>query len=148
MTTEELTLYARDLNLQPITKVAPGDTVYVSLRYFNWEAYDQRLDLPNRFSMDYVVKVRYTKWDREDHTKIEAQVHALGDARFSFTAWFVEAWGSRQILLASMREVTSAHWLLYETMVEFVPQHLQGSFQKKVSDMRKRQRNIMNRQQR
>ena len=58
-----VTLHQRE-NLQRITAFSPGDDVYVSLRYYNWSYYDHQVDLPNKFGIDYVVKVRYRKWDR------------------------------------------------------------------------------------
>ena len=91
MTTSELADYIRDLNLQKISEVSPGDEVYVSLRYYNWSYHDQQVDLPNKFGIDYVVKVRYSKWDREDQTRIETVVPVFGEACFGATPWFVEA---------------------------------------------------------
>ena len=58
LTTAEVRLEASALNLQPIVMVAPGDTVFVSLRYFNYFFYNNGLGLPNKFSIDYVVRVK------------------------------------------------------------------------------------------
>ena len=123
MTTTELAAYIRDVNLQGITEVSLGDEVYVSLRYYNWSYYDQQVDLPNKFGIDYVVKVRYRKWDREDHTLIETVVPVFGEACFGSTPWFVESWGSRKILLPTMREITTEWFLQYPSLMGFVPSH-------------------------
>ena len=119
----ELSDYIRDANLQRITAFSPGDDVYVSLRYYNWSYYDQQVDLPNKFGIDYVVKVRYRKWDRGDQTRVETVVPVFGEACYGATPWFVEVWGSRKILLPSMREITTEWFLQYPSCMEFVPLH-------------------------
>ena len=58
LTTAEVRLEASALNRQPIVMVAPGDTVFVSLRYFNYFLCNNGLGLPNKFSIDYVVRVK------------------------------------------------------------------------------------------
>ena len=58
LTTAEVRLEASALNRQPIVMVAPGDTVFVSLRYFNYFLYNNGLGPPNKFSIDYVVRVK------------------------------------------------------------------------------------------
>ena len=126
-----------ELNRQPITSIQPGDEVYVSLRYFDSGLFDNRCPLPNRYSIDYVVKARYTQWDRDNHTKIEAVVPVLGDARYSFTPWFIEAWGSRRILLPSMREVTIQDFVTYSELMDFVPVSARKSQRSKITYFRR-----------
>ena len=48
-------------NRQDITTVAPGDTVYVDLRFFGGRWYES-LDLPNGPTSSYVMAYRYTHW--------------------------------------------------------------------------------------
>jgi len=104
-----------------ITAMQPGDEVYVSLRYFNTDAYDTALQFPNKFSVDYVVKMKYTQWDRNDHTKIEGLVLVFGGGRWSLTPFFVEAWGARRVLLPTMYEVTLKDFPMHPELLEFVP---------------------------
>ena len=137
MTTEDLNAYVHELNRQPITSVQPGDEVYVSLRYFDAGLFDNRCPYPNRYSVDYVVKIRYTQWDRDNHTKIEAIVPVLGDARYSFTPWFIEAWGSRKVLLASMKEVTIQDFITYGELMDFVPVPARKSQRSKIAYFRR-----------
>ena len=137
-TSQEVREYATQLNSQPIATVEPGVNVYVSLRYFDIQVHDERCDLPNKFGVDYVVKMCYTRWDREDHTRIEGVVPVFGDAQYTLTAWFVEAWGSREVLLPSMREITTEYFIQYTSLFDFVPLHTQKNVRKKV-DMVKRQ---------
>ena len=137
MTTEDLNVYVHELNRQPITSVQPGDEVYVSLRYFDSGLFDNRCPYPNRYSIDYVVKIKFTQWDRDNHTKIEAVVPVLGDARYSFTPWFIEAWGSRRVLLPSMREVTIQDFVTYNELMDFVPVPARKSQRLKIAYFRR-----------
>jgi len=134
ITTAEVRLEASALNRLPIVMVAPGDTVYVSLRYFDYYLYDNGLDLPNKFSIDYVVRVKYTGWEKEDHSQITAVIPIFGDAPYWFTHWFVKVYGSRQILLPAMQEITVDTFRLFPNarLLDFVPLHLQGLAQRKI----------------
>jgi hypothetical protein len=136
MTTQELKEHVRDLNSTPIEEVQPEDEVYVSLRYFSSDTYDGPLDMPNKFSMEYVVKAKYTKWDKEDHTRIQAYVPALGST-YVFTRWFVQAWGAQTILLPTMREVTIRDFIQHEELYDFVPPNNLSGHKRAVANMKK-----------
>jgi hypothetical protein len=144
MTTDALHTYQLELNRNPITSVQPGDEIFVSLRYFDFAAYDSAtFPLPSPHTIDYVVKMRYTQWDREDHTKIEAIIPVFGEARYSFRPWFIEAWGSRKVLLPSMRLVDLAMMSLHEQyLLDFVPSSSRGSLRRKLAAYRKRAANL------
>ena len=137
-TTQEVLEYGRHLNSVPITAVQPDDEVYVSLRYFDLLSYDTRCDLPNRFGVDYVVRMKYTRWDRDDQTRIEGSVPVFGDAVFTLTHWFVECWGARRVLLASMKEITLEYFIQYHSLIDFVPAHTRKTVLRRAEYVRQR----------
>jgi hypothetical protein len=57
------------LNKAPITEVAPGDTVYVNIRYYG-EAWYQSLGLPDPYHLQYVMKATYSIWGNRAKTSI------------------------------------------------------------------------------
>jgi hypothetical protein len=61
------------MNRQAITRVVPGDTVYINLRYFDGtdSAWFDSLDLPEK-DKTYTVKVRVLAWDNRNHIKLKA----------------------------------------------------------------------------
>jgi hypothetical protein len=144
MTVDTLYKYQQELNHTPITVVQPADEAYVSLRYFDFGAYDAHsFPLPSPYSIDYVGKIRYTQWDRDDHTKIEAVVPVFGDARYSFKPWFTEAWGARKVLLPSMRLVDLATMSMYEQhLIDFVPSTTRVALRRKLAAHRKHAANL------
>jgi hypothetical protein len=144
MTVDALHAHQQELNRTAITLVQPGDEVYVSLRYFDFGAYDSHsFPLPSPHHIDYVVKMRYTQWDRDDHTKIEAIIPVFGDARYSFKPWFVEAWGARRVLLPSMRLVDLAMMSAHEQhLMDFVPSSTRVALRRKLSTHRKHAANL------
>jgi len=58
---------------QRITRMVPGDVVYLNLRYFDGEtnAWFDDLDLPDK-DKTYYVRVRVTKWTNNRHNELEA----------------------------------------------------------------------------
>ena len=62
ITVERTRIEIKDINRQPITEVKPGDVVFVDLRYFGTYIYDEILELPDKFHIQYVVRFEYTHW--------------------------------------------------------------------------------------
>ena len=57
----------------PSVAVAPGDRVYVDLRYIRrHEAFD-KLGLPNAYFTEYVCECSYVRWVDRTHHNIEAK---------------------------------------------------------------------------
>ena len=79
-------------NREPITLVKPGDFVYVDLRSYGPDWYDQ-LQLPDSDSKTYVLHYEYLRWNNEKQTKIIAFCK-LFDETFSVDGYFVYAYGS------------------------------------------------------
>ncbi len=52
---------ASNIKSQDITLIQPGDTVYVDVRCYG-EAWYKSLDLPNKYTQQYVVVYKYTEW--------------------------------------------------------------------------------------
>ena len=96
------------------------------------------MDLPNRYGTDYVVRVRYTKWERDDHTRIEAVVPLFHNVLYAWTPWFVETWGSRTILLPNMREVTLEYFVTYPSLFDFAPAHVRPALTRQVASLQRR----------
>lgn len=65
------------LNRSPITEVAPGRRVYLSLRFFSTKVYDEDLTLPDKYHVEYVVLMDYTKWTNRTHNRIDGTIPVL-----------------------------------------------------------------------
>jgi len=57
----------------PIVSVAPGDRVYVDLRYIKGHEVFDKLGLPNAYFTEYVCECSYVRWVGKTHHKIEAK---------------------------------------------------------------------------
>jgi hypothetical protein len=84
------------LNRTPITVVSPGDQVYLSLRFFSTRVYDEEMDadtLPDKYHVDYVVIMRYTRWSSRAHTRIDGVIPVFAKMATEFSHLFVQRWG-------------------------------------------------------
>jgi hypothetical protein len=95
----------------------------VSLRWFNYHAYDTVLTLPGKYAVEYVVKMKLTKWDNEAQTKIVATASCFGNATFAFKHYGVITYASRTVLLANMRQITPQifHMFPDSRLLDMVP---------------------------
>jgi hypothetical protein len=58
------------INSVDITLVTPGDVVYISLRFFGFFVYDKELDLHDKWHTNYVIKMRYDRWETPGSQRI------------------------------------------------------------------------------
>ncbi|KAG9292464.1 hypothetical protein G9A89_000462 [Geosiphon pyriformis] len=82
----------QDLRKLPITEVQPGDTVFVDLRCYGSEWYNN-LPLPDKDHITYLLKYNYTRWIGKSKLKIEANCATFKET-FSVDHVFVKCYGS------------------------------------------------------
>jgi hypothetical protein len=138
--TEQLREEANSMNALPIDEVQPGEFVYVSLRYLDWanrgHFYDRSCTLPNKWFTDHVLKMKYTKWDRANHTRVEASIPVIS-ATYSWNHWFVHLYGQRRTLLPTMREIVLQDFIHHPDLLELVPAHAKRAVDKRLSKLKK-----------
>jgi hypothetical protein len=111
-------LQIEHMRRSPIVDVAPGDTVYVDLRYIKGhEAYD-KLGLPNAYFTMYVCECSYVKWIGRTHHKIEAKCLVLDVLCRNWDSFDVYQFGSCKELLPTMTLVTEALCVQYPDILE------------------------------
>jgi hypothetical protein len=118
--TEELKERIKQITNEDISSVKPGDVVYVTLRYFGTYVYDDVLDLPDKWTTDYVVKLKYTKWEARTHHRLIEGHFEIFCAKYKLNNWFVWTYGFRKELLPGMVEVTLDWFHRYPTLMECV----------------------------
>jgi hypothetical protein len=91
--------------------VAPGQSVYVDIRYYSSEWY-ANLGLHDPEHNTYVVKFTYTKWSNQKRTKIKATCELLDEVH-NLDHDFVLRYGSRPTLSNSMTLITR------DTVIQF-----------------------------
>jgi len=107
-----------NMRKSPILTVAPGDTVYVDLRYIKGhEAYD-KLGLPDAYFTMYVCECSYVRWIGRTHHKIEAKCLVLDVLCRNWDTFDVYQFGSCKELLPSMTLVTEAMCVRYPDILE------------------------------
>eukprot|EP01035_Chromulina_nebulosa_P023434 gene23434-30373_t len=94
---------ASRINHLPITEVVPGDIVYINIRYFNTYLYDNVFDLPDKYHLRYVVKLRYTRWSGRTHKNIDANIDVF-QTTYQFNHLFVYMFGQQSQLQEDMVE--------------------------------------------
>lgn len=73
MTNQIAGKYIRDLKKKPITLVAPGETVFVDLRFWvsdNEGLWYDKLPLPDKYDFNYVVRGTYISFINSNHLRI------------------------------------------------------------------------------
>jgi hypothetical protein len=118
--TKDLEARIKQINSEGITSVQPGDEVYVTLRYFGNYIYDHRVDLPDKWFTDYVVKMRYTKWESSKHHRLIEGVFDVFSAKYKLNNWFVWSYGFRKELTPDMVEITLDWLMRYPSLMECV----------------------------
>ena len=76
-----------------ITSVSIGDTVYIDLRFFGDEWYEN-IGLPDCESMSYVMLFKYTHFFHKSSKKKISGIFVLTGYKYSLTGYLVYAWGS------------------------------------------------------
>lgn len=111
---------AAHINSLPITKVTPGDIVYLDIRYFNTYLYDTKFDLPDKYHLRYVVKLQYTRWIGQHHKKIDAYIEVFNE-EYRFNNLFVHMFGHHSRLQDNMIEVTSIFLQEHPFILDILP---------------------------
>lgn len=92
---KEANSHIKAIKMRDITSVAPGDTVYVLLRWYNHIWYDS-LPLPDLFDKDYLLEFKYVAWTkRNSKKKITAICPVFNDEWKGLDNYFVFAYGSK-----------------------------------------------------
>lgn len=89
---KEVNRWVSSLNSLPISKIKPGDEVYVNLRSWG-ELWYQGLPIPDPLHSSYYVRSRYTKWQNVKHTRIWIEFPDF-DAPYVVDHFFVTTYGS------------------------------------------------------
>jgi hypothetical protein len=118
-TTDRVSREASSISSRPITDVQPGDTIFVELRYFGTYVYDQLLALPEKYHIQYVVSVRFTRWAGRTRRYIDAEVPLFGKT-FKFNNLFIFYYGHQRELEGGMVEVTEAFLADYPDILSMV----------------------------
>ena len=71
---------------QQITLVQPGDIVYVDIRSFQYDLYDD-LNLDDKYHLRYVVHLEYTRWAGRQQRSIDGFVNVFQTRTTSTTLW-------------------------------------------------------------
>lgn len=85
-----------ELRGKPITTVQPGDKVYVSLRYYGAERYDD-LPMEDKYDLEYVVEHNYEKWANATQTKIVSHCPVFNIMSEPLDLLFVTLYGSNKV---------------------------------------------------
>jgi hypothetical protein len=105
-----------ELNRKRITLVEPGDLVYVDIRYFGAQWY-QELGLPDLEHSTYVVPFKYTQWCGKQQIKIYATCELFGEDH-TLNHDFVVRYGSRKELKSYMTLVDIPMVLLFPALLD------------------------------
>ena len=80
--------------------------MYISLRFFGFFVYDKELDLHDKWHTNYVIKMRYDRWETPGSQRIFiGKVDLLG-VEYRCTSYIVFAWGLKRELQQDMCEIT------------------------------------------
>ena len=88
--------FIQRIKKEPIIAVSPGDVVYVDIRFYGAEWYRQ-LQLPDAYSVTYVVSVHYTRWFNKSMLKIVGECAIFNNEVTTYDAYFVYAYGSIKV---------------------------------------------------
>ena len=108
------------INSQPITEIEPGQTVYVNIRYFGFDEYDARVNLPDKFHTVYVIPFVYKKWAGTHHLSLDGYFPLLGNRLlYNVNHLFVHSWGHTRVLEPHMIVITDEHVIQFPRLVDF-----------------------------
>lgn len=86
--------YQTQLRKEPITCVAPGDSVFVDLRFFG-DGWYEALSLPDAMSTSYVFLFTYTHWHNKTNTKkITGHMDIDHSYHYALDGYAVFCWGA------------------------------------------------------
>lgn len=108
------------INAEQITEVEPGQTVYVNIRYFGFEEFDDYVPLPDKYHTTYVIRFVYKKWAGTRHLSLDGYFPILGTRLlYNVNHLFVQCWGHIHVLKPEMVEITDDHIRQYPRLVDF-----------------------------
>ena len=110
------------INSFDITLVTPGEVVFISLRYFGFFVYDKELDLPNKWHTEYVIKMRYDRWETPGSQRIIIGKVDLFGVEYRCSNYIVFAWGNRRELRQNMYEITEVELRSNRSLLLCVPE--------------------------
>ena len=108
------------INSEPITTVTPGQRVYVNIRYFGFDNFDDHVQLPNKYYTTYVLCFVYKKWAGTRHLSLDGYFPILGTRLlYNVNHLFVRCWGSATELLPCMVEITDDHIRQFPSLIDY-----------------------------
>ena len=106
-----------EINNTPILNVEINMEFYLNLRYYG-DSYYQKLDLPAKDTIDYVVVCRYIKWLNKEHTSVKVEC-MLFNEKFNWNTVTVYLYGSIVKLMDKM-------YLIDEDFIKKYPKIMEG----------------------
>ena len=94
--TDRAQKYIAEKRNQPITEYAPGDQVYVDIRVFGDDWYDN-LRLPDSHLMTYVALFQFTHWYHKSSRKVLSVKNVLTKDTYRFNNYHVHCFVHREL---------------------------------------------------
>lgn len=108
------------INSTIITEVEPGQSVYINIRYFGFDEFDDHVPLPDKYHHDYVIKFTYKKWAGTKRLSLDGFFPLLGTRLlYNVNHLFVYSWGYRRDLTPSMIELTEEHIRQFPRLINY-----------------------------
>ena len=118
-TVRRMTAEAKVLRDQQITLVQPGDIVFVDIRSFQYDLYDN-LDIDDKYHLRYVVRLEYTRWAGRNQRSIDGIV-AVFQTTYQFDNLMVFQVGFRKEWEPNMVEVTKSFLSTHRDILQLIP---------------------------
>ena len=110
---------AKTLRDQQITLVQPGDIVFVDIRSFQYDLYDD-FHIDDKYHMRYVVRLEYTWWAGRNRRSIDGVV-AVFQTTYQFDNLMVFQVGFRKEWEPNMIEVTQGFLSQHRDLLRLIP---------------------------
>ena len=104
---------------QQITLVQPGDIVFVDIRSFQYDLYDD-LNLDDKYHMRYVVRLEYTRWAGRQQRSIDGYAQVF-QTTYQFDNLLVFQVGFRKEWEPNMIEVTQGFLSRHRDLLQLIP---------------------------
>jgi len=104
---------------QQITLVQPGDIVYVDIRSFQYDLYDD-LNLDDKYHLRYVVRLEYTRWAGRQQRSIDGFVNVF-QTTYNFDNLMVFQVGFRKDWEPNMVEITRGFLSTHRDLLQLIP---------------------------
>jgi hypothetical protein len=104
---------------QQITLVQPGDIVFVDIRSFQYDLYDD-LNLDDKYHMRYVVRLEYTRWAGRQQRSIDGYAQVF-QTTYQFDNLLVFQVGFRKEWELNMIEVTQGFLSRHRDLLQLIP---------------------------